>query len=244
MIGNAELLLRTNPPRDERETRLVDLIREAQRAARLVDDLLLITRLDTPQPTTLRRQPVALTDIADRAITLARLRRPDRSIALTPAAATDTTVSGDPDHLHRALTNLLDNATTATTPGGHVTLTITTPQARYASPSPTPAPVSPSATNTASSTASSASTPPAPAQHRTWTPHRPRHRPRPRRRPPPHTHPLRGRLRPHPAHHHNPHHTKHHRRPPPLDSDGWSAGLYRPASPHSAVRCSRAERAT
>jgi len=50
VIGNAELLLRTSPPRDERETRLVDLIREAQRAARLVEDLLLITRLDTPNP--------------------------------------------------------------------------------------------------------------------------------------------------------------------------------------------------
>jgi len=126
VIGNAELLLRTNPPRDERETRLVDLIREAQRAARLVEDLLLITRLDTPQPT-LRRQPVALTNLADRAITLARLRRPDQSITLTPAAAAAAaTVSGDPDHLHRALANLLDNATTATPPGGHITLTITT----------------------------------------------------------------------------------------------------------------------
>ncbi len=124
VIGNAELLLRTNPPRDERETRLVDLIREAQRAARLVEDLLLITRLDTPQPT-LRRQPVALTNLADRAITLARLRRPDQSITLTPAAAA-ATVSGDPDHLHRAMANLLDNATTATPPGGHITLTITT----------------------------------------------------------------------------------------------------------------------
>ena len=50
VIGNAELLLRANPPRAERETRLVDLVREAQRAARLVDDLLLITRLDTPNP--------------------------------------------------------------------------------------------------------------------------------------------------------------------------------------------------
>jgi len=122
VIGNAELLLRANPPRAERETRLVDLVREAQRAARLVDDLLLITRLDTPQPT-LRREPVALTDVADRAITLARLRRPDRTITLS---ATHATVSGDPDHLQRALANLLDNATTATPPGGHVTLTITT----------------------------------------------------------------------------------------------------------------------
>jgi len=161
VIGNAELLLRTNPPRDERETRLVDLIREAQRAARLVEDLLLITRLDTPQPT-LRRQPVALTNLADRAITLARLRRPDRSITLTPAAA--ATVSGDPDHLHRALANLLDNATTATPPGGHITLPSPPPQAKCASPSPTPDPVSPNTTNTASSTASSASTPPARAQ--------------------------------------------------------------------------------
>ena len=122
MIGNAELLLRANPPRAERETRLVDLVREAQRAARLVDDLLLITRLDTPQPT-LRREPVALTDVADRAITLARLHRPDRSITLSAA---DATVPGDPDHLQRALANLLDNATTAAPPGGHVTLTITT----------------------------------------------------------------------------------------------------------------------
>jgi two-component system OmpR family sensor kinase len=122
VISNAELLLRTDPDRAERETRLVDLIREAQRAARLVDDLLLITRLDTPQPT-LRHEPVNLTDIAHQAITVARLRRPHRTITLHAA---DATVPGDPDHLQRALANLLDNATTATPPGGHITLTITT----------------------------------------------------------------------------------------------------------------------
>lgn len=142
VIGNAELLLRTNPDRAERETRLVDLIREAQRAARLVDDLLLITRLDTPHPT-LRHEPVNLTNLAHQAITIAQLRRPDRTITLHPpttspntpnpnpntpnhdTAAADAVVTGDPDHLQRALANLLDNATTATPPGGHVTLTIT-----------------------------------------------------------------------------------------------------------------------
>ncbi len=158
VIGNAELLLRANPDRAERETRLVDLVREAQRAARLVDDLLLITRLDTPQPT-LRREPVALTDVADRAITLARLRRPDRTSPSAPRTprcpATPTTCNAP-----------WPTCWTTPPPPPHPAATSPSPSppppVKYASPSPTPDPASVRPTDTASSTASSACPPPAP----------------------------------------------------------------------------------
>ena len=50
MSAAAEELLRADPGRAERERRLVELIREGRRAGRLVDDLLLMARLDDADP--------------------------------------------------------------------------------------------------------------------------------------------------------------------------------------------------
>ena len=53
VIASAEQLLRDNPDRIQREHRLVGVIQEGRRAARLVDDLLLMARLDAvgaPEP--------------------------------------------------------------------------------------------------------------------------------------------------------------------------------------------------
>lgn len=50
VISTAERVLRENPARPGREQRLVSLIQQAQRAGRLVDDLMFVTRLDSGSP--------------------------------------------------------------------------------------------------------------------------------------------------------------------------------------------------
>jgi hypothetical protein len=48
IIASAEQVLRTDPDRETRERRLVEVVREARRSSRLVDDLLFMARLDSP----------------------------------------------------------------------------------------------------------------------------------------------------------------------------------------------------
>ena len=106
VIAGAETLLRSDLPREERERRLVALVREARRASRLVEDLLLMARLDAREPTT---APVELDLLAvsARGVEAARLRRPEVTIRLL---GDPVTVRGDGDQLARVVGNLLDNA--------------------------------------------------------------------------------------------------------------------------------------
>jgi two-component system, OmpR family, sensor kinase len=107
VIATADSLLRDDPDRAERERRLVAMVREARRAGRLVDDLLLMARLDGAEPEReLRRQPVDLAVLAEEVAAAQRLLGADvRARAAGPAP-----VEGDPEQLTRVLTNLADNA--------------------------------------------------------------------------------------------------------------------------------------
>ncbi|HST67868.1 MAG TPA: HAMP domain-containing sensor histidine kinase, partial [Mycobacteriales bacterium] len=107
VIAAADSLLRDDPDRAERERRLVAMVREARRAGRLVDDLLLMARLDGTDPQReLRRQPVDLAVLAEEVAAAQRLLGADvRTRAAGPAP-----VQGDPEQLTRVLTNLADNA--------------------------------------------------------------------------------------------------------------------------------------
>ena len=67
MSAAAEELLRSDPGRAVRERQLVELIREGRRAGRLVDDLVLMARLDDRDPSSaLLREDVDLTDLVGR----------------------------------------------------------------------------------------------------------------------------------------------------------------------------------
>jgi two-component system, OmpR family, sensor kinase len=117
VIATADALLRDDPDRAERERRLVAMVREARRAGRLVDDLLLMTRLDGADPAAaLRRQPVDLAALAEDVAATQRLLGADVHAATEPAS-----VEGDPEQLTRVLTNLADNARRA---GRQVRITV------------------------------------------------------------------------------------------------------------------------
>jgi two-component system, OmpR family, sensor kinase len=96
---------------------------ETGRMSRLVDDLLLLARLDSGRP--LQRQQVDLTRLAIDSVTDARVSGPDHRWSLD-LPEDPVTVVGDEHRLHQVLVNLLANAATHTPAGTTVTLTVRT----------------------------------------------------------------------------------------------------------------------
>ncbi len=87
---------------------------EARRMTGLVEDLLLLARLDSGRP--LEQQPVDLTAVVIDAVSDAQVAGPEHPISLAlPDEAVE--VIGDPARLHQVLTNLLTNARTHTAAG-------------------------------------------------------------------------------------------------------------------------------
>jgi len=78
---------------------------ESRRMSALVDDLLLLARLDQGRP--LRRDPVALTDLVNDALNDARAVEPERP--LRAEVQPDVVVQGDEDRLRQVIGNLFTN---------------------------------------------------------------------------------------------------------------------------------------
>jgi two-component system OmpR family sensor kinase len=96
--------------------------RESERMSELVDDLLLLARLDEGQP--LEREPVELAELAAEAVETARAVDPSRPIELEVEQAR---VLGDRARLRRVLDNLLGNVRSHTPAGtpAHVRVSAT-----------------------------------------------------------------------------------------------------------------------
>ena len=133
--ASAETLLRDNPDREGRERLTVGMIQETHRAARLVGDLLLMTRLDHGEldpggsvpggSDGLRMlEPVDLGDLAERAVTAQRLLAPLHTLLLEIGSGPLPTVTGDAERFTQIVTNLLENARYATGPGGRITVLV------------------------------------------------------------------------------------------------------------------------
>ena len=94
--------------------------REAARMAVLVDDLLLLARLDQGRP--LERKDVDLTELVEEAVETARAVEPDRRIELD--APEPLVVQGDPGRLRQVIDNLLANVRAHTPAGAGATVRV------------------------------------------------------------------------------------------------------------------------
>ena len=95
---------------------------EATRMTVLVEDLLLLARLDSGRP--LEHQPVELGHLVIDAVSDARAAGPDHEWSLQ-LPEDEVVVEGDAGRLHQVLANLLANARTHTPPGTVVTTSLT-----------------------------------------------------------------------------------------------------------------------
>ena len=98
---------------DDLERAMTGIQRESRRMGLLVDDLLLLARLDQGRP--LERKPVELGEVARDAVEAGRMLDPDREIDLE--APVPVEVEGDRERLRQILDNLLANVR-AHTPAG------------------------------------------------------------------------------------------------------------------------------
>ncbi len=99
--------------------------RHAERLSRLLDDLLELSRLEAGSRP-LKREPVELLTVVQRALDLVSPKAITRNVALTVSVAPGSSVLADPEALEQVLVNLLDNAVKYTPTAGNVRITALT----------------------------------------------------------------------------------------------------------------------
>jgi two-component system OmpR family sensor kinase len=120
IAGYTELARKRPDDADAAATALAKVSDESRRMTALVEDLLLLARLDSGRP--LERRPVDLTMLLLEAVSDARVVAPGHHWRLVlPDEAVE--VTGDEQRLHQVVTNLLTNARKYTPAGTTVTVT-------------------------------------------------------------------------------------------------------------------------
>jgi two-component system, OmpR family, sensor kinase len=119
--GFAELFRQRATADPEAAARMVQRIEdEAGRMGLLVEDLLLLARLDERRP--LATEPVDLTVLAADAVENAHAVAPEREVLLELPGSGPLNVTGDEARLRQVIGNLVTNALTHTPPGASVTV--------------------------------------------------------------------------------------------------------------------------
>lgn len=118
----AEFSLRRKRSPEELEAGMRTILREAQRNARLIDDLLLLARADS-DATAFAPTPMDLAPVFDEAAAQAGVLAAPRGVTVTSNRAPGALrINGDEASLQRLLLILVDNAVKYTPAGGHLTL--------------------------------------------------------------------------------------------------------------------------
>jgi two-component system OmpR family sensor kinase len=116
-------LARRRPDEETRGIALAKVEEEASRMTALVEDLLLLARLDAGRP--LAAERVDLSRLLVEAVDDARVVAPDhRWLVELPEDGEPVEVAGDADRLHQVVTNLLTNARKHTPAGTTVTVRV------------------------------------------------------------------------------------------------------------------------
>lgn len=105
--ASADALVRTDPSAEERERLSVHVVREAIRAGRLVDDMLMMARLD--EGLSVEGRPVRVPQVVEQAVAQQAARTPGTRVVADVRGAPPA-VRADPDRLAQVLDNLLQNA--------------------------------------------------------------------------------------------------------------------------------------
>jgi two-component system OmpR family sensor kinase len=118
--AHAELYQRRGDKAGDAAPVMAKIEQEATRLTRLVDDLLLLARLDEGRP--LASRPVDLGALAVDAVDAARTLDPARTVELSVDGSVE--VRGDRDRLRQVIDNLLTNVRVHTPPGTTATVSV------------------------------------------------------------------------------------------------------------------------